>query len=443
MFVARRLVSCVTPLREAPRLSLRLHSSGGANTSVQNASALPASWYYDAEHFRRETEQYLNHEWQCVGHVSQFGARTGGASFIAESVGLNPIIVVRNGRSGVLSAFHNVCRHRGGPLEWTGERGSCDVNGLRCRYHGWVYSTDGALKGTPGFGDDAEAFDKKDYPLWRVRLANYRGFLFVKIGDKAANASLTAETAVETIGADSKSSGACDVADSFTRVHHDFIAHMKDLNLEAFSHFHERKHALKCNWKAYVENYAEGYHIPFMHNTLNASVNMHDYHVRCADTMAVHRVSAPQQGSADSLPANLVSGTWVYLAPTVMFNVYNGCLALERVVPTSPTSCDIRYLYLSASLPIDAMEPEALASDRSLGDDYDGYKPPADLCAKERRRRENVLRVSWQVTTEDVKICEAVQANLQSPGVYTPGRLSPRFENCVFWFQNKIRKAFP
>lgn len=406
------------------------------NSSVRHAAALPADCYYDMAQFKRETEHYLNHEWQCVGHVSQFGLRSGGASFIAESVGPYPIIVVRNGRTGALSAFHNVCRHRGGPLEWTGGRGACEVNGLRCRYHGWTYSTDGALKGTPSFGD-AEAFDKKDYPLWRVRLANFRGFLFVKIGDKAANEALTAETAVETIADDS--SGACTAPDSFTRVHHDLIAHMKQFNLEAFTSFHERKHTLKCNWKVYVENYGEAYHVPFMHKTLNASVKMDDYHVHCHDTIAVHSVSAPEQPSRDALPPNLVSGTWLYVSPTVMFNIYNGCMALERVVPISPTTCEVRYLFLSANLPIAALDDEALPGGLS-GDDYDGYTA-ADLCPKERRRRENVLRVSWQVTMEDVMVVEAVQKNLEAPGIYTPGRLSPRFENSVHWFQEKVRKA--
>ncbi len=51
-----------------------------------------------------------------------------------------------------------------------------------------------------------------------------------------------------------------------------------------------------------------------------------------------------------------------------------------------------------------------------------------------------VVRVSSEITAEDVRICEAVQRNLDA-GIYDSGRLSPNHENAVFDFQQRVRAA--
>ena len=45
-----------------------------------------------------------------------------------------------------LRGFHNVCRHRAGPLV-TDPAGRCA--NLVCQYHGWSYDCDGALLAAP------------------------------------------------------------------------------------------------------------------------------------------------------------------------------------------------------------------------------------------------------------------------------------------------------
>jgi len=48
--------------------------------------------------------------------------------------------------------------------------------------------------------------------------------------------------------------------------------------------------------------------------------------------------------------------------------------------------------------------------------------------------------MSNEVLDEDQAMCEAVQRNLEA-GVYRAGRLSPRHEGSVAWFQAKIAAA--
>jgi choline monooxygenase len=54
--------------------------------------------------------------------------------------------------------------------------------------------------------------------------------------------------------------------------------------------------------------------------------------------------------------------------------------------------------------------------------------------------RERPLLSSNIITAEDVKITEAVQRNLDA-GVYRTGRLSPRHEAGVAWFQAEVLAA--
>jgi choline monooxygenase len=54
----------------------------------------------------------------------------------------------------------------------------------------------------------------------------------------------------------------------------------------------------------------------------------------------------------------------------------------------------------------------------------------------------DALRMSIVTTGEDAKICEAVQRNLNA-GVYTTGRVSPRYENGLAefhqWVADRLR----
>jgi phenylpropionate dioxygenase-like ring-hydroxylating dioxygenase large terminal subunit len=38
-----------------------------------------------------------------------------------------------------------------------------------------------------------------------------------------------------------------------------------------------KEYELACNWKVYVDNYLEGYHIPVVHPTLNKEIDYDSY----------------------------------------------------------------------------------------------------------------------------------------------------------------------
>lgn len=323
---------------------------------------LPVSAYLDDAVMRDEQSRLFRRTWLVAGAAA--AVRDPG-DVVAVSVAGAPLIVVR-GEDGVLRAFHNACRHRFGPLVWEGER-DC-VKQLRCRYHGWRYGLDGALMATPGFG---EAVDERG--LVPVSCAVWRGLVFVAF-DPAGPLEAALGGLPEAAAA---------------------------VPFESFEIVHEARHPLACNWKAYVENYLEGWHIPFLHPALVADIDVSAYEVRAGDTFCTHH-APPRDGSPSD-------GFWAWLWPNTAINVYRGGMSLERILPTGPDTMEIAYTYLFA--------PDV---------------PQAE--------RERAMAASLTLTHEDRQVCEAVQRGMASRAFET-GLVSPRHEQGLARFYELWRAA--
>ncbi len=332
-------------------------------------TTLPASWYgADPAIWEKERRAIFGREWLMIGRAAEVPEP---GSYLTETIAGFPIFVIRD-RDGILRGFHNVCRHRAGPILWDGA-GRCDV--LRCRYHGWVYDTKGALRRTPEFGE-AAGFDSQDHGLFGVQVGIWRGLIFVNLDADAepldrAMAALTEETA--------------------------------PFPLESYV-FHSRaEHEIACNWKTYVDNYAEGYHVKAMHPGLEREIDSNRYEVIVKDRYAVHR--APQRDGAN------YSGLWLWRHPNLGLNIYPAGMNIERMLPLGPHRTKLVYNFFFRDVSAEA-EPQIAAA----------------------------IAATLQVTREDVTICEAVQRNLDA-GLYDRGPLSPRHENGVRYFQTLVRAA--
>ena len=137
-------------------------------------STLSREYFASAELFALERERIFQHSWLLAGHVSQLAAT--GSYFLLE-LDRESVIVVRDADAQV-RAFHNHCRHRGSRLcqHAAGELGAS----IQCPYHAWTYALDGSLRTVPAMNEVA-GFDTADYPLHRVALEVWEGFVFVNL----------------------------------------------------------------------------------------------------------------------------------------------------------------------------------------------------------------------------------------------------------------------
>jgi len=338
---------------------------------ISEALALPASCYTLPENLERDRCAVFARSWQLIAHTAQLEGT--GDHVVAEIAGV-PLVVVR-GEDGELRALHNVCRHRAGPLALCDGRAA---KRLRCRYHGWSYSLDGRLLSASEM-DGAAGFDPASVRLPQAQLATWRGFVFAALGDVPPLTELLAGID-ERIGASALAGYA----------------------------FHQRvAYDIACNWKVYVDNFLEGYHLPHVHPELN---RMLDYRSYVTELTRWHSLQWSPLESAGDLYGN-GEALYYWLWPNTMLNILPGRLQTNRVLPLGVDRCRVEFdFYYAAG-------------------------------AEGTTRREADLAFSDVVQKEDIDICEQVQRGLAS-GSYVAGRLNPLRESGVHHFHELLRAAY-
>ena len=198
---------------------------------LETAETLPPWCYTSEEFYRAEVKSIFMREWNFLGRADRIPEA--GDFFTINFVGV-PLIVVR-GEDGAVRAFSNTCRHRGAKVA----QGDGNCQWFECPYHGWIYGLDGSLKGAGGMRN-TKNFDNADYGLVEVRLQTWGGFIFV-------NFDADAPDLLETLG--------------------DMPAQLASYGCEDLVTTRRIEFDLSCNWKLYIENAMEEYHLPYVHKT--------------------------------------------------------------------------------------------------------------------------------------------------------------------------------
>lgn len=148
---------------------------GGWPAGVTVERTLPGEYYASPAIFERELDGIWLDTWLCAGRLEQI---PGVGDFFTRQVGNESVVVIRN-REGGVSAFRNVCRHRGARL-CTAEAGTAKAGLIRCPYHSWTYdATRGELAVAPNVPDGTPDFSKAEFPLFAVQVATWEGFIWI------------------------------------------------------------------------------------------------------------------------------------------------------------------------------------------------------------------------------------------------------------------------
>jgi choline monooxygenase len=342
------------------------------SNDLDRARALPARYYVGEAMLAMEQRAVFARSWQLVAHQGQL-AEPG--DHVVEQVGHVPVIVVR-GQDGVLRAFANVCRHRAGPLALCNGKG---IRALHCKYHGWTYTLEGQLRSAPEMQGAAD-FDVADIRLPPLRVHEWQGLVFVALSDEVP---------------------------AFDAVYHGIVERIAPIELAAMRYLRRDSYEIACNWKVYVDNFLEGYHLPHVHPGLSRVL---DYRAYDTELFPWHSLqSSPLRNSTAIYGDGEAFYYFVY--PNVMLNIMPGRMQTNRIVPLGPDRCRVEFDYYYAQ---DAHAQARIAADQDFSD---------------------------EVQQEDIGICEAVQKGLAS-GTYEAGRLCPKRESGVWHFHNLLRAAY-
>src|SRR6266513_1911896 len=214
------------------------------------AKSLSQKYFVSPEVFAREQAEIFSKEWLLVGHESHVAKP--GDYFLAAIAG-ESVIVTRDRKSQV-RGFYNVCRHRGTRLK---EDTCGHTSAIQCPYHAWTYGLDGRLIGAPHM-DDVPGFDKADYPLHRVNLGLWEGFIFVNLTDSSSLTSVLSQSERR------KQDGFVSLEDWFAPLNGKF----SHWNMSILQPAKRIEYDVRANWKLMFENYSECYHCPGVHPQL-------------------------------------------------------------------------------------------------------------------------------------------------------------------------------
>jgi choline monooxygenase len=271
------------------------------------AETLPGAFYHDATVFESCRERVFARSWQWLGGTDGV-AQPGTVSPRTVLPGLlnEPVFLARDA-ANVLRCFPNVCTHRGNVLV-TGDGAVKDV---RCGYHSRRFDFAGRMTFMPGF-ESAHDFPRDCDHLKEIGIGTWRGFAWA----------------------------ALDAAPSFD----DVLAPMRTA-LEGlwpsgwtFDPASRREYSIHANWALYVENYLEGFHIPYVHPALSRAVDVKAYRTQCFH-WAVRQTAWAREGDIAFAEGAIRGETgriaadywWIY--PNLMLNVYPWGVSVNVVLP--------------------------------------------------------------------------------------------------------------
>jgi choline monooxygenase len=325
---------------------------------IRMAKTLPSEFYTDERFFELSKDRIFARTWQFAGREDEFD----GLRPLTLLPGLLDEPLLLSKVDDRIHCLSNVCTHRGKIIVDE----PCRANLIRCGYHGRRFSLDGKFLSMSEF-EGVENFPAESDNLSAVPLARWASFLFASVDPVAAFDEFIAEPS--------------------KRIE---LTQYSKAELKA-----SKDYEVNAHWALYCENYLEGFHIPFVHHSLNEVL---DYGSYSTDTF---RYNSLQTGYDKE---GRVAAFYLFVFPTLMFNFYPWGISVNVVQPIDRGRSVVSFV--------------TYVSDESRFDEGAGK----DL---------------HRVELEDEAVVESVQKGIRSR-FYSHGRYSPTRERGTHHFHRLI-----
>ena len=343
---------------------------------IRVAKTLPSKFYHDKSLF--DSLLSVFNGWQYAAHDSELETNTIVPLSHIESINGEPTILVKGDKIECLS---NICTHRGMRLISQ----PCNKSTMRCEYHGRTFDLEGNMKHMPEF-EQAIGFPSESDNLHKFAMDTWKGLHFIS---QEETQQLPWDELNERFGF---------------------------LDIESYVHdpSRDRDHSIAANWMLYVDNYLEGFHIPFVHPELNQTLDYSGYSTEVFEGGVLQIGKASEGDVKFVLPESHpdfgqeIAAYYLWMFPNMMFNFYPWGLSLNIVIPVS--SEETRVLYR-------------------------GYVKDATLAEK------GAGSILDTVEIQDQNIIEEVHKSMRSK-VYDRGRYSPTREQGVHHFHRIISEIY-
>lgn len=283
------------------------------DSDIRVAKTLPSEFYTESDRYHDILKAFAS-TWQFVGLETQF------ESAITPVQHLEKILnepMVRAGKKEETKILSNVCPHRGMVLCHE----SSDKSTIQCPYHGRTFDRNGKLKHMPGFEETLD-FPNESDDLHAFEFQRWNGFEFTSIepGNSLENVLKNIQDRVGWF--------------------------LSDLTYDPTR---DRDWEINANWMLYVDNYLEGFHIPFVHPELNNALDNSGYSTECFEFGVLQIGTAKKGGVCFDIPSSStdsgkrIAAYYWWIFPNLMFNVYPWGVSVNIVVPNGPHSTSVLF----------------------------------------------------------------------------------------------------
>ena len=286
---------------------------------IEKASTIPSLFYTSPHWYEQSKEKIFTRTWQfCLS--AETLRLTGQCVPCTLLPGMldEPILFVRD-TDDTLHCLSNVCTHRGNLLFDS----PCTVEKIKCRYHGRRFNLKGELIHMPAF-EKAKNFPSDRDHLPKIPFDQLGHFIFASINP----------------------------AISFRQVFKNIKERLSWLpfNELRFDANRSRDYLVKAHWALYCENYLEGLHIPFIHQSLRSVLDFENYTYEIYAYANLQLALANQGEDSFDLPpesidyGKKIAAYYYWIFPNIMLNFYPWGCSVNVVKPLGPSLTKVSFL---------------------------------------------------------------------------------------------------
>jgi len=347
--------------------------------NIRNASTLPSQFYTDDASWEKSIPLIFQRTWHFIedAHLATLPGMVYPFTLL-EGI-LNEPLLLSCDASGQQHCLSNVCTHRGKIL--VEHPGQCKQ--MVCAYHGRKFDLDGTFKFMPEFSE-VKNFPSACDNLHKLELKKWNNFFFTSL-----HPSISFEDWMEPI--------------------------TKRLSWVPFQEFRyapefSQDYLVNAHWALYCDNYLEGFHIPYVHPTLNEVIDYKNYttelfpfsNLQLGIAKGGEMMFDIPEGEKDS--GKRIGAYYFWLFPNLMLNVYPWGLSMNVIKPIHKRLTRVQF---------------------------------RTYIWKQELFDKGAAQMLERVEREDEHVVEQVQKGIRS-AFYTQGRYSPEREQGVHHFHSLI-----
>lgn len=287
------------------------------NKDPLKAHFINKQFYLNDQLFKKSINKIFKRNPIYLGHNSLFDSQFNFHPISIYPNLLDEEIILNIDKGELKKILSNVCTHRAHLLL----NNKCSIKDILCPYHGRRFNCNGDILNAPGFENQFDEI-KQNENLSSLPFINLFNFYFLT--NELTNIS------------------------NLLGEFHNKMDWFPFSKLFPDNNF-DKEFEIDAHWALYVENYLEGFHIPFIHKGLSKEIRLSDYKVEILPKGIIQTAFGKSDENTfkdfDKVPEKFkdLAAIYLWIYPNVMINIYPWGVSINVIIPQAKEKTIIRY----------------------------------------------------------------------------------------------------